>query len=111
MNPSDLPVRPEAGGENKPFDFSPHEWRPHDPDAGNLEPGPHHPGGRGGAAAVRSPEDPASDALRGIGAERVQEGPQGGRGSLAPDGPDGGEAQVRMTFVQHLDELRTRLLR
>src|SRR5262245_48499498 len=106
MNTSDLPVRPEGDDER----------RIHGPDAGDDERDAHHPGRAGGAAAVRSPEDPAADALGGLGAQRVQEGIAGGSERLARRSASSSaaaepELEARMTIVQHLDELRTRLLR
>src|SRR5262245_16296299 len=129
MNSSDLPVRPDPGrknnlvdsspgGKSNQVDFSPYERRQTDDadDAGNTEPHAHHPGVPGGGPALRSPEDPPAHALAGLGHERIQEGAQGGGGGRPPrrgagPGPGGDDPKGRMTFAQHLDELRSRLLR
>src|ERR1043165_8859234 len=102
MKPFDLGVRPE-----------PDERRQDDPDAGHDERDPRPAAGALRAAAVRRPEDPRADALGGVGPERVQEGPQGRRvGAPGAAGrPDRADLDVRMTVAQHLDELRSRLLR
>src|SRR5262245_39646629 len=94
------------------------ERRRHDPDARHDERHSHHPAGPGGPAPVRSEEDPPADALGGLRFEPVQAGAEGRAGGLAqrsasgaaPSAP-GDDPEVRMTIVQHLDELRTRILR
>src|SRR3954469_4598183 len=101
---SRLPVRPE-----------PDERRSDAPDAGRPERDPRDPGGRGGAVALRSAEDSRTGPLAGQRNERVQAGPP--RRRAGPPSVARAEAsrddvrQVRMTLVEHLDELRTRLLR
>src|SRR5579863_1240932 len=113
------------------------ERRLHASPAGGPERDPRGPGGDGRPAALWCPEDPSPHALRGLGPERVQAGPPGGgtglpggtpgaaivpdfRSPASPGGdsrapagdlPDADPSRVRMTFVEHLDELRTRLLR